>query len=296
MNIKKTIVITGASTGIGKATAIHFGQQGWNVAATMRNTDGISDFAAYPSIVTFKLDVTDPESITTATAKILHTFPGIDVLYNNAGYALAGAFEATTDEQVRKQFETNLFGVMNVTRAFLPHFRAKRKGIILNTTSSGGILTFPLYSVYNSSKWALEGFMEALQFEVKSFGIQIKNIEPGTVKSEFTDNIAFVSNPDYDHYARKVQHNTLAGYKNAPTPDVVAKTVFKAATDNRSKLRYPATAQAKLAFFFRWLLPLNLFNKMVSAPAEKEIKTNENEQAANNNFGGVNLKETSIIK
>lgn len=197
------------------------------------------------------------------------------VLYNNAGYALAGAFEATTDEQVRKQFETNLFGVMNVTRAFLPHFRNKKKGIIINTTSSGGILTFPLYSVYNSSKWALEGFMEALQFEVKPFNISIKNIEPGTVKSGFTDNISFVSNPDYDSYAKKVQHNTLASYKNAPTPDVVAKTVFKAATDNHFKLRYPATLQAKLAFFFRWLLPLNVFNKMVSAPVEKEIKTND---------------------
>ncbi|WP_419803400.1 SDR family oxidoreductase [Mucilaginibacter sp.] len=275
MKDHKTIVITGASSGIGKATAIYFAQQGWNVAATMRSIENVSDFAAHPSIVPFKLDVTNQESIKNAISQILQTFPNIDVLYNNAGYALAGAFEATTDEQVRKQFETNLFGVMNVTRAFLPHFRSKRKGIILNTTSSGGILTFPLYSIYNSSKWALEGFMEALQFELKPFNISIKNIEPGTVKSEFTENISFVSNPDYDSYAKKVQHNTLAGYKNAPTPDVVAKVVFKAATDNRSKLRYPATSQAKSAFFFRWLMPLNVFNKMVSDPVEKEIVINE---------------------
>ncbi|WP_462266893.1 SDR family oxidoreductase [Mucilaginibacter sp.] len=272
---KKTIVITGASSGIGKATAIYFAQKGWNVAATMRNTDGISGFADYPSIVTFKLDVTNTESIKNAVGQMLQKFPDVDVLYNNAGYALAGAFEATTDEQVRKQFETNLFGAMNVTRAFLPHFRSKKKGIILNTTSSGGILTFPLYSIYNSTKWALEGFMEALQFELKPFNIRIKNIEPGTVKSEFTENISFVSNPDYDNYAKKVQHNTLASYKNAPTPDVVAKTAYKAATDNTFKLRYPATPQAKVAFFFRWLFPLRLFNKMAAAPVEKQIKTKD---------------------
>lgn len=269
----KTIFITGASSGIGKATALYFAQKGWNVAATMREQTQkyISDFEEYPSVALFNLDVTNKESITKTVADVLEKFKKIDVLYNNAGYSVAGAFEATTDEQIRKQFDTNLFGVMDVTRAILPHFRNNKSGIILNTTSSGGILTFPLYSIYNSSKWALEGFMEALQFEVKSFNITIKNIEPATVKSEFVNNISFVTNADYEKYAEKVQHNTVASYKNAPTPDVVAKVVYTAATDNRSKLRYPATGQAKMAFFMRWLLPLKMFNKMVAAGVEKEI-------------------------
>ena len=274
---KKTILITGASTGIGKATAIYFAQQGWNVAATMRGLEAkqTTAFEKYPSISVFKLDVTDKESINTAVSDILQKFSGIDVLFNNAGFALAGAFEATTDEQIKKQFETNLFGAMNVTRAILPHFRNKKSGIILNTTSSGGILTFPLYSVYNSTKWALEGFMEALQYELKDFNIKIKNIEPGTVKSEFVSNIAFATNADYDSYAKKVQHNTLAGYKNASTPDVVAKVVYRAATDNRSKLRYPATPQARSAFFMRWLFPLKMFNNIVANGVEKENSSNK---------------------
>lgn len=268
---KKVILITGASTGIGKATAIYFAQRGWNVVATMRNIRHISDFDPYPAIMPVQLDVTDSECTKKAISEVLQKFSGIDVLFNNAGYALAGAFEATTDEQIRKQFETNLFGVMNVTRTILPHFRAKKSGIILNTTSSGGIITFPLYSIYNSTKWALEGFMEALQYELKDFNIAIKNIEPAAVKSEFVQNISFASNADYEQYALKVQNNMIASYKNAPTPDVVAKVVFKAATDKRFKLRYPATPQAKAAFFFRWLLPLKQFNKLISSPLEKEI-------------------------
>jgi NADP-dependent 3-hydroxy acid dehydrogenase YdfG len=272
MSDKKVILITGASSGIGKATAVYFAKKDWNVVATMRTPQPISDLDTYPNIKTCKLDITNPGSIQSAIDETLKIYPRIDVLFNNAGYALAGAFEATSDEDIRKQFETNLFGMMNVTRAILPHFRAKKSGMILNTTSSGGIFTFPLYSVYNSTKWALEGFMEALQYELRAFNIIIKNLEPASVKSDFIENINFVSNPDYDEYARKVQYNLIKSYKNAPTPDVVAKVAFKATTDKRIKLRYPSTTQAKLAFFLRWLLPLNTFNKLVSTPMEKEIK------------------------
>jgi NADP-dependent 3-hydroxy acid dehydrogenase YdfG len=269
---KKVILITGASSGIGKATAIYFANKGWNVAATMRNPNVMVDFEPYANIKLFKLDVVNFENVMTSVNEVLQTYGTIDVLFNNAGYALAGAFEATSDADVRKQFETNVFGVMNVTRAVLPHFRQKKSGIILNTTSSGGIFTFPLYSTYNSTKFALEGFMEALQYELKPFNITVKNIEPASVKSEFTENISFVSSSEYADYSATVQRNMINSYKNAPAADVVAKVAFKAATDNKFKLRYPATTQAKFAFFMRWLLPLKTFNKLMANSMEKDIK------------------------
>jgi NADP-dependent 3-hydroxy acid dehydrogenase YdfG len=266
---KKVILITGASSGIGKATAIYFANKGWNVAATMRNPDAVKDFTRYANINLFKLDVVDFENVVASIDEILQTYGTIDVLFNNAGYALAGAFEATSDGDVRKQFETNVFGVMNVTRAVLPHFRQKKAGIILNTTSSGGIFTFPLYSIYNSTKFALEGFMEALQYELKPFNITIKNLEPAAVKSEFTENISFVSSPEYADYSATVQRNMIDSYKNAPAADVVATVAYQAATDNKFKLRYPATPQAKFAFFMRWLLPLKTFNRIMANSMEK---------------------------
>jgi len=267
---KKVILITGASSGIGMASAIFFAKQGWNVAATMRNLKSLKELEDYTNIKLFELDVTNVDSINKALEDVLKTFVSVDVLFNNAGYALAGPFEAVSNEEVRKQFETNLFGVMNVTRAILPHFRAQQSGMILNTTSSGGNFTFPLYSIYNSTKWALEGFMEALQYELTPFNIVIKNLAPGAVKSEFTKSTFFVSNPDYDEYANRVQRNMIASYKQAPGADTVAKVAFKAATDNKSRLRYPATMQARMGFFLRWLLPLQMFNKMLAAPLEKD--------------------------
>lgn len=267
----KTIFITGASSGIGKETAKYFAEKGWNVAATMRKVTDVNDLLKYPNIKLYVLDVQDEQSINLALEAAIHDFGSIDVLYNNAGYALAGAFEALSQEQIQHQFATNVFGVMNMTRAILPHFRAKRNGVIINTTSTGGIITFPLYSIYNSTKWAIEGFMESLQFELKQFNIRIKNIEPATIKSNFESSISFVSNPAYDNYAKKVQHNMLASYKNAPAATTVAPVVFKAATSNNNQLRYPV-GQAKVAFFMQWLLPLNLFKKIIASGLEKEIK------------------------
>lgn len=270
--MSKTILITGASTGIGKLTAVHFAEKGWNVAATMRTVEKGEDLLKYPDLKIFALDVMNEASIKQAIDGTIAAFGNIDVLFNNAGYGLVGAFEAMNQEQIKKQFDTNVFGVMNVTRAILPHFRAKKNGMIINTTSMGGIITFPLYSVYHSTKWALEGFMESLQFELRQFNIKVKNIEPGAIKTEFENAIDFVSMKDYDHYSQKAHKNMLDSYKTAPTAEVVAQKVWQAANDDSYRLRYPVGGQSPVLLFIRWLLPLSWFTKMVSSQVEKGIK------------------------
>ncbi|WP_298117507.1 SDR family oxidoreductase [Flavobacterium sp.] len=270
--MSKTIFITGASSGIGRLTAIYFAERGWNVAATMRTKEKGDDLLHYPSLRVFALDVMNESTIKQAVKDTISVFGGIDVLFNNAGYGLVGAFEAMRQDQINKQFETNVFGVMNVTRAILPHFRANMKGIIINTTSMGGLITFPLYSVYHATKWAIEGFMESLQFELRQFNIKVKNIEPGAIKTEFETAIDFVSTNDYDHYAIKAHHNMLDTYKTAPTADVVAKKVWKAANDSSYRLRYAVGGQGPILLFLRWLLPLSWFTKMVRIQVEKGIR------------------------
>jgi len=270
--MSKTILITGASTGIGKLTAIYFVEKGWNVSATMRTTDKGKDLLKYPNLKIFALDVMNERSIKQAIDDTMATFGDIDVLFNNAGYALVGAFEAMNQEQIKKQFDTNVFGVMNVTRAILPHFRAKKNGMIINTTSMGGLITFPLYSVYHSTKWALEGFMESVQFELKQFNIKVKNIEPGAIKTEFENAIDYVSTKDYDKYTNQAHKNMLDTYKTAPTAEVVAKKVWQAANDNSYRLRYAVGGSGPLLLFMRWLLPLSWFTQIVRSQVEKGIK------------------------
>lgn len=261
----KTILITGASAGIGQATARYFAQRGWNVAATMRTpAQAPAELRGLPNVRVLQLDVLDVASIDDAVAATVEAFGGLDVLFNNAGYALAGAFEDLSPEQVQQQFATNVFGVLNTTRAVLPHFRAQRSGLILTTTSVGGHIAFPLYSVYNATKFAVEGFMEGLQYELRQFNIGVKTIVPGTVRSDFEASIQYVPAPAYDPYAQRVHEQTLASYAQAATPASVARVVFEAATSGRSQPRHLAGRQPKLVYFLRWLLPHNVFAALIN--------------------------------
>ena len=181
--MQKTVLITGCSSGFGKATAIHFASQGWNVIATMRNPKPDNELAAIDGVFVTHLDVQDLASIEAAVAAGIARFGRIDVLVNNAGFGLYGVFEATSREKVREQFDVNVFGTMDVTRAILPHFRGNKAGVILNISSGAGIFTLPMLSLYSASKFALEGFSEALTYELAPLGITVKLIEPGGVVS-----------------------------------------------------------------------------------------------------------------
>ncbi|MEK7433547.1 MAG: SDR family oxidoreductase [Cyanobacteriota bacterium] len=263
----KTVFITGSSTGIGKATALYFQEKGWNVSATMRTPSKEQELTQFKNVICPKLDVTDVESIKNAIKETIEKFGDIDVIVNNAGYGLSGAFEGATEEQIKKQFDTNVFGVMSVIREILPLFRKNKKGLIINVTSMGGKVTFPLYSLYHSSKWALEGFSESLQYELAPFNIKVKIIEPGAIKTDFYDRSADFSKPenttDYDNYVEKLNKEFAKTGKNGAKPIEVAKVIYKASTDNASKLRYTAGFDAKALIKVKSLISDEMYIKIV---------------------------------
>lgn len=273
--MKKTILITGTSSGIGKATVAYFSRRGWNVAATMRKPENETELNKLPNVKVYRLDVLDQTSIRSAIENTIRDFGSIDVIVNNAGYGAVGIFEAASDEQIRRQFDTNVFGVMNVIREILPHFREKKNGTIINISSMGGRITFPLYSVYHGTKWAIEGFAEALQFELRPFNIKVKNVEPGAIKTDFYDRSMDLFKKDgltaYGQYEKVVYANTQKAGESAPGPEVVAATIYKAANANNFKLRYPASFQSKLLLMMRGMLPLSWFNALVGMQVEKGV-------------------------
>ncbi len=262
----KIILITGSSSGIGKATVELFASKGWQVAATMRDVTA-SPFNDLENVRSYKLDVTNDIQVQSAFKQVIKDLGGIDVVVNNAGYGLDGVFEAIDDSNITKQFDTNVFGLMKVTRAAIQHMRPKKSGTIIQISSMGGRLTFPLYSVYHASKWAVEGFSESLHYELNQFGIKIKIIEPGAIKTAFYGtNRVFVKpqkNIGYDSLVSKVEKLAIRSGNNGVPPETVAKTIYKAATSRSNKLRYAAGNPAPILLYMRKLLPERLFYKII---------------------------------
>jgi|SRR6476469_8802339 len=266
----KTVLITGASSGIGKAAARLFAAKGWQVAATMRTPAKETELNQLPNVRLYALDVTDPASIDTAVAAVIRDFGGLDALVNNAGYGVDGVFEAMTDDTIARQFDTNVLGLMRCTRAVIPHFRQQGRGIIIQIASVGGRVTFPLYSIYHATKWAVEGFSESLQYELEPLGIQVKIVEPGAIKTDFYDRSReFVMRDDlrpaYGAFVSKVEKVSMDAGAKAVGPDVVAATIFRAATDDKAKLRYPIAYPANVLLPLRRFTSDGVFRKVVKS-------------------------------
>lgn len=263
--MEKVVLITGASSGIGRETAKLFQTKNWKVAATMRSPEKAEDLQTIVDIECFRLDVTDKDSIRSAVGSTLEKFGRIDVVVNNAGYGLLGAFEGATEEQIRQQFETNVFGLMNVCREILPYFREQKRGYIVNVASVGGRMTFPLSSLYHATKWSVEGFSESLQYELEPFNIKVKLIEPGPIKTDFYSRSKAEAKidgvPEYERLAATALLNMQKAGEEAPDGSVVAQTIYDSVTDGSKRLRYGVNTKGILAA--RRLLPERVFFSLI---------------------------------
>lgn len=248
--MSKRIFITGASTGLGKATAKLFANKGWHVIATMRTPEKENELDQLENVTFLPLDVTNEEQVKSTSEKAIAMGP-IDVVFNNAGYGLAGPFEGATDEQLIRQLNTNLLGVMRVTKSFIPHFREKKSGLFITTTSIGGLVTLPFNSVYHATKWGLEGWSESLAFELNPHGISVKTVSPGGISTDFAGrSLDLTSHDAYNESMQKVMAVFMdpERQKTYSTAEQIAEVVFEAATDGKQKLRYPAGEDAKAMY------------------------------------------------
>lgn len=241
-----SILITGCSSGFGEAAAKLFASRGWNVIATMRNPGHGRRLTDLKNVLVLRLDVQDQDSIDEAIAEALNRYGRIDAVVNNAGHGLLGLFEPASREAIQKQFDVNVFGAMDVTRSVLPHFRANRSGTIINISSGAGVFGAPTASIYCASKFALEGFSEALSYELADLGIRVKIIEagmaPGTgfrARGKAESAGALIPG-DYNAvlaHAAQV-HRAMTANADADAVEKIVEAIFTAATDRTDQLRY----------------------------------------------------------
>ena len=219
----------------------------------MRSPDKETELATFPNVVLLPLDITDPTKSSAPLPKPCGA-SDVDVVFNNAGYGMAGPLEGVSDEQMLRIINTNLIGPIRITKAFIPHFRAKRRGLFVNTTSIGGLITVPFNSMYHATKWALEGWSECMAFELGQFGIGMKILEPGGMKTDFfTRSFDIGRHAEYDVLVNKVM-SAITDPKQMETystPEQIAEVVYEAATDGKDQLRYVAGADAMTTYAAR---------------------------------------------
>ncbi|MEM6269608.1 MAG: SDR family oxidoreductase [Bacteroidota bacterium] len=249
--MKKTIFITGCSTGIGRMTAQYFQERGWNVAATVRaHPEADTELNALENVLVTACDVTQEATIQSAVAQTVDRFGKIDVLLNNAGYGGYGILEATPERAIRQQFDVNVIGTLLVSKHVIPPMRKAGAGTIINISSMGGKITFPLGALYHGSKFAVEGLSEALSFELEAIGVRVKLIEPGIINTNFEATVrqnlhVDPSMEEYGEFLQKVMQGMQQSANQGSEPLLVAEKIYEAATDGKDQLRYIAGADAE---------------------------------------------------
>ncbi|MEL7238281.1 MAG: SDR family oxidoreductase [Planctomycetota bacterium] len=260
---RKVVLVTGSSSGIGKAASEHFARHGWNVSATMRSPQHKQPWSDEHGLFCPSLDVTEPESIASAVTATLDRFGQIDVLVNNAGYGLMGPIHGATDEQLETQFRTNVLGLIATTRAVLPALYESR-GTIVNISSIGGRIGFPLGSAYHATKFAVEGLSESMRYELAEQGVKVRVVEPGGIRTDFLGGgLRWTEHPRYKQRIQRWREFTKKIEDRLPGPEAVARTIFRAATSRGGRLRFPSKPGPYL-LLHRWL-PDWVWRRMISS-------------------------------
>lgn len=268
MGVSKAVLITGCSSGIGRATAERLASVGWKVYATARDVEAISPLAERGCEL-LSLDVTEEDSMRSAVEEVERREGAVGVLVNNAGYSQSGAVEAVPMEKVRRQFETNVFGLVRMCQLALPGMRRQGYGRIVNLSSMGGKLTFPGGGYYHATKHAVEAISDALRWEVEGFGVRVSIIEPGIIRTGFADtatgsmggSAAEGEDGPYADFSAAVARATKATYERGPLarlgggPEEVARVIEDAISNPRPRARYAVTPSAKLLMSARRVLP-----------------------------------------
>jgi short-subunit dehydrogenase len=264
MNKKqKTVFITGTDSGIGAASVEHFLVKGWNVVAGKHVPNPILSTNPRSNLLEIIFDITDPAQIIQARDQAIEKFGSVDVIVNNAGYGLFGPIESSSNEQFKHQFEVNVFSLVAVTKAFIPHFRERRQGVIVNVASMVGGISIPQFSAYAASKWAVEGFSESLTYELTPFNIKVKIIEPGTIATNFFNKSLEVASGEkmlsYEPIVSRTLNKLKTKGEKGGSPTKTAAMIFKAATSTTSRLRYRQEWNAHFLLTMRSLIPSRLF-------------------------------------
>lgn len=267
-----TIFITGATSGFGLATAKRFASQGWTVAATYHRTEMMPVLAEVQGVTAYPLDVADDAQVTEIVARVIAEIGVPDVVVNNAGYCLMGSLEGSSMDQIRRQFDVNLFGLIAVTKAFLPHLREKRRGMIFNIASSSALANYPFVPAYGASKWAIRGLSEALFIELAPFGIKVKTIFPGLHATKIFTKLDAGVGPGSEAYAPYYSNfnEMQVGGAMAGDPEQIATTIWDAVSKNDDRRDYPVNRDARLLGKLKMLLSDAMWKRMNVGMIEKK--------------------------